>query len=352
MARYVVPSLVAALGLFSLCEQACAVALERPAAIFRTAEGPQLSAVVHVIETAPCTLATRSVGPRLEPAALTALPMNTAFGISKASAILGGAGSALDRVRMDQTGLGTEASLMAGPAEVSRPGASGSRLVPGAAPLRSADGHSFAPGNDCNRLALPRPAGMPSQLGRSSVLSSESDDFLRTRRLAVSRTAFDQQWDRVSQQGLPVQALRREAGLGGIVPGRATLETAATVNAWANRRIRFVEDAKLFRAADYWATAQTTLRLGAGDCEDIAIAKMQALAAIGVPRSDMFLTIARDLARHADHALLVVRIDGRFWLLDNSTDRVLDAAESYDYQPVLSFSQNRKWLHGAVLASR
>lgn len=349
MARYLASSLLAAFGLFGLAEQAEAVAIGRMLATFQTTEATQFSAVVRMIEPTPCTLATRSAVPRMQTVALAPTPSAGLGGLSKASALLGGSGSALDRIRLDQAAQMPPAMLL-GQAN-SPAGVPGTGLAPGAAPLATTPTPSFAPGVDCNRLALPRTTGVPFQPGRS-VLPGGSDDFLQTRRLAVSRTAFDQQWDRVSQQGLSAQALRREAGLGGVVPGRATLETVATVNAWANRRIRFVEDAKLFRQADYWAPAQTTLRLGAGDCEDIAIAKLQALAAIGVPRSDMFLTIARDLARHADHALLVVRMDGRFWLLDNSTDRVLDAAESYDYQPVLSFSQNRKWLHGAVLASR
>jgi predicted transglutaminase-like cysteine proteinase len=350
MARYLASSLLAAFGLFGLAEQAGAVAIGRMLANFQATEATQLSAVVRLIEPTSCTLAARSAVPRMETVALAPSQAPILGGLSKVSALLGGAGSALDRIRMDQAAQAASATLLAGQAD-SRGGVAGAGLAPGAAPLTTTPAASFAPGMDCNRLALPRTSGVPFQPGRS-VLAGGSEDFLQTRRLAVSRTAFDQQWDRVSQQGLSAQALRREAGLGGIVSGRATLDTVATVNAWANRRIRFVEDAKLFRQADYWAPAQTALRLGAGDCEDIAIAKLQALAAVGVPRSDMFLTIARDLARHADHALLVVRMDGRFWLLDNSTDRVLDAAESYDYQPVLSFSQNRKWLHGAVLASR
>lgn len=345
MARYVASSLLAAFGLFGLAEQAGAVAIGRMLATFEAAKGAQLSAVVRMVEPTSCTIAGRSAVPQIAAAALGPAAAAAPSGLSKAAAILGGSGSALDRIRTDQAAQAAPA-LLAGPAQAIPVAAvvPGIGLAPGAAP-------SFAPSADCSRLALPRTTGIPFQPGRTT-LPGGSEDFLQTRRLAVSRTAFDQQWDRVSQQGLSAHALRHEAGLGGIVPGRATLETVATVNAWANRRIRFVEDAKLFRQADYWAPAQTTLRLGAGDCEDIAIAKLQALAAVGVPRSDMFLTIARDLARHADHAVLVVRMDGRFWLLDNSTDRVLDAAESYDYQPVLSFSQNRKWLHGAVLASR
>jgi predicted transglutaminase-like cysteine proteinase len=139
--------------------------------------------------------------------------------------------------------------------------------------------------------------------------------------------------------------------LGHFATARVGEEALAAVNAWTNRRVRYVEDARLYRRADYWAGARTTLARGAGDCEDIAIVKLQLLAAMGVPRSDMYLTIARDLARHADHALLVVKLGGRYWLLDNATDRLLDAGASYDYQPVLSFSEHRRWLHGAILAT-
>ena len=118
------------------------------------------------------------------------------------------------------------------------------------------------------------------------------------------------------------------------------------VNRWVNREIRYVEDRALFGQADYWAGARVTLAMRKGDCEDIALTKMQMLADAGFERGDMFLTIARDKVRNIDHALLIVRIDGRFVVLDNATDAVLDGAYSHDYAPVLSFSENRKWVHG------
>ena len=167
-----------------------------------------------------------------------------------------------------------------------------------------------------------------------------SDDFLASRRLAVRRTGFDGQWNRVRRETLPASLA---TGLGKLGPGQATL---AAVNAWANAKIRYVEDRELYHKADYWAGARATLRRRAGDCEDIALAKMALLAGAGVRREDMFLTIARDLARGADHALLVVREDGRFWLLDNMTDRLLDASEANDYRPILSYGAGGKWLHG------
>jgi predicted transglutaminase-like cysteine proteinase len=129
------------------------------------------------------------------------------------------------------------------------------------------------------------------------------------------------------------------------VPGGGVARVTA-VNSWTNAHVRYVEDQALYGKADYWAGAQTTLRRRAGDCEDIAIVKMQLLSALGVARSDMYLTIARDLARNADHALLVVKQDGKYWLLDNATDQLLDASQSYDYRPILSYSAGGKWLHG------
>jgi hypothetical protein len=63
----------------------------------------------------------------------------------------------------------------------------------------------------------------------------------------------------------------------------------------------------------------------------------------------MYLTIARDLVRHADHALLVVRHAGRFYLLDDSTDELLDGNLANDYRPILSFGEG-KWLHGLPAA--
>ena len=122
-------------------------------------------------------------------------------------------------------------------------------------------------------------------------------------------------------------------------PGQATI---AVINSWANAKIRYVEDRQLYGQADYWADAKTTLRRRAGDCEDIAIAKMALLAGAGVRREDMYLTIAHDLTRNADHALLVVKSGGRYWLLDNNTDRVLDASAANDYRPILSYSAGGK----------
>jgi predicted transglutaminase-like cysteine proteinase len=138
------------------------------------------------------------------------------------------------------------------------------------------------------------------------------------------------------------------AAFGEAARNNVTLATVAKVNSWTNSRIRYVEDRDLYGRPDYWAPASRTLKSRAGDCEDIAIVKMQLLAAIGANRSDMYLTIVRDLVRNADHAVLIVKLNGRHYLLDNSTDRLLDASQANDYRPIFSYANGRKWLHGVT----
>jgi predicted transglutaminase-like cysteine proteinase len=175
------------------------------------------------------------------------------------------------------------------------------------------------------------------------VTASSPDAILASKRLAIRNTPFDREWNRVRSSGLAKSAGRAVFGRERSKP---SLTSLSAVNTWANAEIRYVEDRELYGQADRWATAGETLRRRAGDCEDIAIVKMQLLASQGVDREDMQLVIARDLVRGADHAVLVVTLEGQSWLLDNATDQILDASLSYDYRPILSFSADNKWIHG------
>lgn len=241
-------------------------------------------------------------------------------GASKSSAILGGSHSKLELISLQQAARAGQSSQ----------GIAGNKVEPAANGVR------------CQQFA--RPGSAAAFTGAVMRTPASPDNFLGSARLPLHKTSFDAQWDRVRGAGLSSRALSSLASHGG-TPSKATL---ATVNAWSNSHVRYVEDRDLYGRSDYWATASSTLRRGAGDCEDIAIVKMQALAALGVPRSDMYLTIARDTVRNADHALLVVKLDGKYWLLDNATDTPLDASMSYDYRPIISLSASGKWLHGYV----
>ena len=63
--------------------------------------------------------------------------------------------------------------------------------------------------------------------------------------------------------------------------------------------------------ADRWSAADDTLARGRGDCEDYALAKLAMLRRAGFADRDLYLVLVKDLARRADHAVLVVRSDGK-----------------------------------------
>lgn len=177
-----------------------------------------------------------------------------------------------------------------------------------------------------------------------AATASPRNDFLESRILPVSTTAFDKDWSRVAGQG--ETAAVRKAALSLAASDGSKADTIGAVNTFVNRAVAYTSDAALYGRRDYWATASETLKRGKGDCEDYAIAKMEILAAMGVARKDMFLTIARDLVRQDDHAVLIVKLDGRSILLDNATDLLIDGDVANDYRPILSFNADKRFLHG------
>ena len=70
------------------------------------------------------------------------------------------------------------------------------------------------------------------------------------------------------------------------------------------------------------------------------------LAAAGVAREDMILTLARDLVRRRDHAVLLVKAGDGYLMLDNVGTAPLDASQDHGYRPVMSLGARQSWLHG------
>ena len=161
----------------------------------------------------------------------------------------------------------------------------------------------------------------------------------------VATTPFDEQWRRASTSAWPEGAVqldgftRRLAAL----PVRVRVDQA---NRWINAHIAYASDIDVYGVADYWAGLAEALSHGRGDCEDFAIAKMQLLAAAGVPARDMYLTLVRDLRRQADHAVLVVRVGQDAYVLDSDEDTLLKPAELKRFRPVVAFSEDGRWIFG------
>ena len=275
------------------------------------------------------------------PAAITdsaTAPISIAARVpSKAAQIIGGA-SALDAIRAQQAGAPASHPLFSS--------APAKKFEPAAAPVAERN-------TACAIGASPFASAGVIDLGQSAFASRpvprayyapapRKDLVLGSRMVPIARTSFDAQWQRVgaSRANLSATLLR----VGGKDGQRS--ELVASVNRWVNREISHAEDIDLFGKSDYWADAATTLRLGKGDCEDFALLKMELLAAAGVSRDDMVLTLARDLIRRRDHAVLLVK-DGDGWLmLDNVGSAPLDASQSHGYRPVMSLGAKQSWLHG------
>ena len=213
-----------------------------------------------------------------------------------------------------------------------------------AAPMSALEKMRMAQAPTAQRAVAP--AARTANVCRKAVASRFSvrpdrQDFLASRILPVSRTAFDSDWDRVRTSR---SARARTAALS--LRAETMRDSIARVNAWVNAHVAYAEDAAHYGQADYWAGAEQTLRAGRGDCEDYAIAKMQILAEMGISRDDMYLTIARDLVIRNDHAVLVVKIDGQVMVLDNASDVIADGRDANDLRPVFSFSGNSRYIHG------
>lgn len=250
------------------------------------------------------------------PAPIAATPAPTATAASLKQVAILGAPSRLQMMAMQQSGA-------AAPLPGSGPAAA-QAYAPRAAVLQE------APRFTLHRNNVPAAADRPNIFGTSAV--------------PVARTSLDAKWRRVSVHFSKAIPAARQLASGSEASALAKLEL---VNSWVNRRVQFVSDIRATGQSDLWSSAAETLSRGRGDCEDYAIAKLQLLKALGFSSDDLYFAVVRDLVRRADHAVLVVRVDGRFVVLDNNVDRVLDSSEVADYRPVITYAASGKaFVHG------
>ena len=117
--------------------------------------------------------------------------------------------------------------------------------------------------------------------------------------------------------------------------GRARL---GWLNRTVNMTIRPTSDWALYRDADYWASPLQTLDSGAGDCEDYAILKYVALRELGVSSDDLRFVIVQDDKRLTEHAIVAVRSQQNWLVLDNRTMMILNTQDIRNYHPLFALS--------------
>lgn len=117
------------------------------------------------------------------------------------------------------------------------------------------------------------------------------------------------------------------------------------VNQYFNQ-FHYVTDETLWSMNDYWAMPTEFIALGAGDCEDFAIAKFFTLLAMGVEAQNLRLTYMMRTSDQIAHMVLIVFEGGSHQplVLDNASEHIKLLGERKDLDPVYSFNLEGLWL--------
>jgi predicted transglutaminase-like cysteine proteinase len=121
------------------------------------------------------------------------------------------------------------------------------------------------------------------------------------------------------------------------LPERAKIDR---INHAINAAIRYTSDLDQFGVPDLWSAPLATLGTGQGDCEDYAIAKYAALRDAGFSSDDLRLIIVRDRVARQDHAVVGVRHDGRWLMLDNRHEVILEQKDTWYFTPMFALDRN------------
>jgi len=101
--------------------------------------------------------------------------------------------------------------------------------------------------------------------------------------------------------------------------GRDGRARVGLINRAVDRAISPTSDETQWGTADHWSAPSETLQSSRGDCEDYAIVKYAALVAAGIPEDDVKIVIVRNSFPNEDHAVVAVRVDAEWLILDNRT---------------------------------
>ena len=129
------------------------------------------------------------------------------------------------------------------------------------------------------------------------------------------------------------------------------------VHQFFNQKLKYVEDAELWRQADYWATPLESMAKGAGDCEDFALAKYFTLRELGVAPQKLRMIYVRARIGGPASPITQAHMVLAYYaaptaeplVLDNLISSIKPASQRGDLQPVFSFNADGIWVGaGAV----
>jgi predicted transglutaminase-like cysteine proteinase len=126
-------------------------------------------------------------------------------------------------------------------------------------------------------------------------------------------------------QRLPAECQKTSAPHHPVTLTRELWATIIEVNNHVNTTIIPMTDMEIWGREEVWSFPD-----GVGDCEDYALEKRRLLQAMGVPASNLLMTVVRQ--KNGDgHAVLTVRTSMGDFILDNLEPRVL-AWDETDYR--------------------
>jgi predicted transglutaminase-like cysteine proteinase len=123
-------------------------------------------------------------------------------------------------------------------------------------------------------------------------------------------------------------------GKGEVKLTKDVMVTVARVNAQVNRKIQPKYDPA---GRDVW-----TANASAGDCEDYVLTKRRALIKAGIPAGSLRIAYVKT-RRGEDHAILVVKSNGRDIVLDNLTGSIKPLSQTGYRVISMSGANPRHW---------
>ena len=132
---------------------------------------------------------------------------------------------------------------------------------------------------------------------------------------------------------------------------KSEADKLTAVNDYFNA-LRFIRDETLWREPDYWATPLQVLAVGAGDCEDFAIAKYFTLRTLGVADDHLRITYAwnrtTSSGRPEPHMVLIYLATANAdpLVMDILTADIQPLARRKGLEPVYGLNSQGLWLVG------
>lgn len=175
-----------------------------------------------------------------------------------------------------------------------------------------------------------------------NAIAPASPDVFGTAAVGAGVTFYDARFRRVASTDRTHPLVLQIAET---LRGQAPEQQLVTVHSLVRQKVQWAHDLDTMKVGDLWANAGETLERGAGDSEDIAIVKMQALKLAGWNARDLYISIGREKGIGA-HIVLLARAPSGFYVLDDKAAKPMTPQAHGRFTPILTLGEGKSWVHG------